>query len=400
MPLFSKEQSYLGVDIGKGSIKIVELLNDRGRARLVTYGFVNQGAGEVIERDFIDQPVETGEIIKKICKKAKTRSTKAIAALPVFSVFSSVLNLTNITAKEKLNKKALASRVEWEAKKIIPLPLEEMILDWKIINGEELEKKKNIFDKGKELKRPAKNNLDENNKGEEVSVAKENGGNGEEEIIKEQLGGIQILLTAAPKKLVKKYIEIFKAAGLELLSLETEAFAIIRSLLGSDKSPVILLDSGAARTNLSIVEKGIPYLNRSIDIGGAIISKGLGNRLGIEVEKAEQFKIDLAGGVADARVYGVISSALKPIINEIKYSLNIYRGQEGRSAGDIEKLVLAGGSSLLADFADYLKEELKMRVYLGDPWSRVIYPEDLKPLLDEIGPRFAVAIGLAMRDID
>lgn len=375
MFLSSKEQSYLGIDIGKGSIKIVELSNDKGRARLITYGFINQKAEEVAEKDFIDHPKETGEIIKKICKKAKTRSTKAIAALPVFSVFSSILNLTNITSKELSNKKALASRIEWEAKKIIPLPIEEMILDWKIINKEELEKKK-----------------DKSNETEKESD--------DSSVIKEKLGGVQILLTAAPKKLVKKYIEIFKVAGLQLLSLETEAFALIRSLMGNDKSPVIILDSGAARTNLSIVDNSIPYLNRSIDIGGAIISKSLSQRLGTEIDKAEQFKLDLAQGTMDPKIYNVISSALNPIVNEIRYSLNIYRGQEGESVKEIEKIILAGGSSLLANFSNYLGEALNMRVYLGDPWARVIYPEDLKPMLDEIGPRFAVAIGLAMRDID
>ena len=373
MFLSSKEQSYLGIDIGKGSIKIVELSNDKGRARLITYGFINQKAEEVIEKDFIDHPKETGEIIKKICKKAKTRSTKAIAALPVFSVFSSILNLTNITPKELSNKKALASRIEWEAKKIIPLPIEEMILDWKIINKEKSEKKE-----GKETEKESDDSP----------------------VIKEKLGGVQILLTAAPKKLVKKYIEIFKVAGLQLLSLETEAFALIRSLMGNDKSPIIILDSGAARTNLSIIDNGIPYLNRSIDIGGALISKSLSQRLGAETNKAEQFKLDLAQGTMDPKIYNVISSSLNPIVNEIRYSLNIYRGQEDESVKEIEKIILAGGSSLLANFPNYLAEALNMRVYLGDPWARVIYPEDLKPVLDEIGPRFAVAIGLAMRDID
>ncbi|KKQ55012.1 MAG: hypothetical protein US74_C0045G0015, partial [Parcubacteria group bacterium GW2011_GWA2_38_13] len=42
---------------------------------------------------------------------------------------------------------------------------------------------------------------------------------------------------------------------------------------------------------------------------------------------------------------------------------------------------------------------LNMRVYLGDPWARVIYPEELKPALAEVGPRFSVAIGLAMKEI-
>ncbi|MDD5043119.1 MAG: pilus assembly protein PilM [Patescibacteria group bacterium] len=378
MPLFtSKEKSYLGIDIGKGSIKVVELLNDNGRARLVTYGYVNRETEEIPEKDLIDYPKETGEIIKKICARAKTRSTRAIAAIPVFSVFSSVLNLTDITAKELGNKKALGSRVEWEAKKIIPLPLEEMILDWKIIN-----------ENGVKGKLAEKEENKESNKNIE-----------EEPVIKEKLSGVQVLLTAAPRKLVEKYIAIFKTAGLQLLSLETEAFALVRSLVGRDKSPMIILDSGAGRSNLSIVDNGIPFINRSIDIGGAVITKALSQKLGVDLGKAEQFKLDLAQGAVDPKIYEAIAATLNPLINEIRYSLNIYKSQEGEKAKDIEKIILAGGSSLLFDFPGYLSRALNMRIYIGDPWSRVIYPEELKPLLEEIGPRFAVPIGLAMRDI-
>jgi hypothetical protein len=46
-----------------------------------------------------------------------------------------------------------------------------------------------------------------------------------------------------------------------------------------------------------------------------------------------------------------------------------------------------------------LAQELNIRTYIGDPWARVIYPQELRPLLDTIGPRFSLAIGLAMRDI-
>ena len=41
----------------------------------------------------------------------------------------------------------------------------------------------------------------------------------------------------------------------------------------------------------------------------------------------------------------------------------------------------------------------RFNAYLGDPWARVVYPMDLRPVLDEIGSRFSVAIGCAMRDI-
>ena len=66
----------------------------------------------------------------------------------------------------------------------------------------------------------------------------------------------------------------------------------------------------------------------------------------------------------------------------------------------IEKIILTGGSSLLLNLPDYLAGLLDLKVYRGDPWARVIYPEELKPVLDEIGARFSVAVGLAMRDIE
>ncbi len=379
MGIFSKDQSFLGVDIGKGSIKIAELENDKGRARLKTYGFIDQKIEEVTAKDFINSPQYAGKVIKQICDKAKTESKKVIAALPIFSVFSSVLNLTNVSKKELQNTKILSGRIEWEAKKIIPLPLEEMILDWKIIEDSETV-----------VSKEEKKGKNEDKKEDSSSV------------IKQQQSNVRILLTAAPKKLVQKYIDVFKAAGLELLSLETEAFALIRSLVGADKSPVIVLDSGAGRTSISVIDNGIPYLNRSIDVGGASITKALAERLYMDMERAEQFKVDLAAGEAtmEGDVLQIISSTLNPIINEIKYSLKIYKSHQGGEAKSIDKIILTGGGASLPNFTNYLSEALDMRVFVGDPWSRIIYPEDLKPLLDELGPRFSVALGLAMRDIE
>jgi hypothetical protein len=42
---------------------------------------------------------------------------------------------------------------------------------------------------------------------------------------------------------------------------------------------------------------------------------------------------------------------------------------------------------------------MQIKTFIGDPWARTVYPLDLKPVLQELGPRFAVSIGLAMREI-
>jgi Tfp pilus assembly PilM family ATPase len=77
--------------------------------------------------------------------------------------------------------------------------------------------------------------------------------------------------------------------------------------------------------------------------------------------------------------------------------LDFFRSQNN---GEVEKVILSGGGSLLLNLADYLSRRLNMKVIIGDPWSHINYPPELKPILSEVGPRLAVAVGLAMREIN
>lgn len=344
MGILSTSSSYLGIDIGATSIKIVELQKEAGIPRLLTYGFSEDVKFD--QGDWQKNTKHTAKIIKKICKESGVVGNSAISALPTFSVFSSVLNLSNV------GKNEIASAVHWEAKKVIPLPLEEMILDWKKID-----------DGGK--------NKD----------------------------GMKVLLTGAPRTLVKNYIDIFKEAQINLLSLETETFSLIRSLLGNDKSTIMLLELGAGTTDVTIVDNGIPMFNRSIDVGGKSITKALSNFLNIGFDRAEQFKCDLgidSMDVSDDKVLKVIVDAISPIVNEIKYAMNLFQSKNKKKT---EKIVLSGGSALLPNITNYLSKVLDVNVIIGDPWSRISYHKDLGPLLNEIGPYMSVAVGLAMREI-
>lgn len=360
MSLFSSTKSYLGIDLGTSSIKVVELESEKGRPKLVTYGFSEQST-DIVKSDAQDVQRKIIAALKTITRKANTTTTKAIAALPSFAVFSSIISLPS------MSKKDLVAAVRWEAKKFVPMPLEEMILDWKILNTEDKEKK------GEEEK---KSNLPE-----------------------KKAKNYQILLTAAPKNLVKRYVDIFKQVGLQLVSLETEAFALERSLIGNDKTAIMVVDIGAIACDISVIVEGIPILNRSIDIGGNTITKAIANSLNVDLERAEQFKRDSgisAGGTAQGQIPRTIEFIISSVVNEIKYVLNLYQNQREKN---IEKVILAGGSSFLPNLPNYLERILNLKVFIGDPWARVIYPVDLKPVLEELGPRFAVAIGLAMREI-
>ncbi len=348
MGLFSRQSSFLGVDIGSTGIKIVELKKENGQQKLLTYAFSENKDGKQIE--WQKEPKFAAETINKMCAEAGVVSRSAVSALPTFAVFSSVLNLANI------DKKDIPSAVHWEAKKVIPLPLEEMILDWKKI---------------------------------EENDDREKGGR-----------NFKILLTGAPKALVKKYVEIFKAAQISLLSLETETFSLIRSLLGAEKAIIMIVELGASTTDISIAENSIPMLSRSIDVGGVSITRTISKQSGLNFARAEQFKYDLGVNALVTQTFQVppeIIKAISPIVNEIKYAINLYQSKNNKK---IEKIVLSGGSALLPNLVNYLSDLLDIKVIIGDPWAQIFYPADLKPLLNEIGPKMSVAVGLALREME
>lgn len=370
MGLFgNKQQNYLGIDIGGSSIKLVELKDNNGRPQLVTYGFVEFDTN-ILKSGQADREAIV-KAIKHILKEARATSNQAFTGLPSFTVFSSIISLP------EMSKKELMSAVKWEAKKFVPMPVEEMILDWEIIKDENDEVPASPKEASKSLSRKP------------TSEAQKKSGK-----------DMKILLTAAPRNLVQKYVEIFKEADLELVSLETQAFALERSLIGRDKAPIMVVDIGATATDIMVFIDGIPIVTRSLDIGGNNITQTIARSMNVNDDRAEQFKRDfgLSSATSGAsRVPKTIEFVVSNIVNEIKYVLNLYQNQGNTKP--IEKIILCGGSSYLINLPDYLEKIFNTKVFIGDPWSRVMYPVELKPVWEEIGPRFAVAVGFAMRQI-
>jgi len=421
MQLFGSNKNYLGVDPGTSSIKIVELQNRSEHAQLLTYGYVEQET-DIIRASSAAMETKIIDIIKSVYKDSRMSSRKVNAALPSFSVFNSIISLP------VMNKKDLAQAVRWEAKKFIPLPIDEMVLDWKIIPEVATnEKKHSLFEAKDKIKKEdlsesklkettilskTDNDLEKNTEEDKTNGDKEEGANNFSSIKKllakkKSLGNskkdgknLKILLTAAPKKLVEKYIRIFKAADLELINLETESFALERSLAPNNFAPVMIIDIGSISSDVVIIDKGIPILTRSIDIGGVTLTKSIMTSLNVDLARAEQFKRDIGfSSAGPGDLPETVKTVINPIINEIKYCLDIYLSQVGNNNKTLEKIILTGGSAFLPDLTTYLSKLLDIKVIIGDPWDKIVYPLELKPVLQQLGPRFSVAIGLAMREI-
>jgi type IV pilus assembly protein PilM len=349
MAILAGGKNILGIDLGSTSIKLVELKKDGKVPSLVTYGYLEKAAGDIDRGDQDSLQKKTIEDLKKLCQKSGATTNLAITALPNFSVFFSIITLPAMPEKE------LKEAVTAKAKKIIPLPIEDVILDWKILEKIKLS-----------------------------SDTQEGGKRGE---------NFRILINVAAKKLVKSYLDIFKGANLQLVSLETESFALARALVGNDPSTAMIIDFSAVSTDIIVVDKTIPVFSRSIEVGGVALTRSLAENMHLSFSQAEQFKRDLKMA-GSAEIPLVIKNTLHSIVEEIKYSINIFRTQHNKN---VEKIILSGGSVYLNKLSDFFSQELQTKIVISNPWKRINYPNDLEPALLEVAPRFSVAIGLALR---
>lgn len=336
----AKDLNYLGVDIGASGIKIVEVANDKGRPRLVTYGCAERDMENILDDSFSAE--EKGKELLALCREAGVTTKRAITGLPMPSVFSTIFTFPEGQEKQ------LEEMIKNKVKKLSPIPEDDLVLDWK--------------------KMPS---------------------TAEEKILK-------ISVTAASKKMISQYVNIFKTAGLALLSLETEALAMVRALLGKDRALSIIVDIGAMKSNVLVIKEGVPVIHRTVKSGGRDITLFLAEKMKIDFEKAEELKKNLGLLKAEGD-RGWLLAVIEPIVNEIKYCQSLYAEQYNQNT--VEKLILTGGSANIAGMVEILRQASGLRVFVGDPWARIIYHDDLRPALDKIGPHFSVAAGLAMRDI-
>jgi type IV pilus assembly protein PilM len=379
MGLFSKKQNgILGIDLGGSAIKMVELISRDGRLHLSTYGFadVPSEVGSTLR----SKPKDAAAVIETLLERSKTTSRRVVGSLPTFSVFTSIMHLPILAKKE------LKDAIRHETAKLIQQPIDDMLVNWEVLP---------------QLPPGMRRSSSSKHQANDVLGR---------QVIPGQQGaatGMHVLVTAAEKAMVSEYTAIYRAANLELVSLETEAFALARSLVGHDQATVMVIDMGATNTDIMMIDGGVPVLNRSLAFGGQHCTAVFATSLGLPNDLAEQVKrdsgrvqraVDASGSNAQAIVQDaapVLQKTLAPLLNEIQYVIGLYPPPE--SGRKIEKIILTGGTSWLSDIGPHLMKRFNTTVVVGDPWARVETKEELKPVLDELGPRLSIAIGLAMR---
>lgn len=347
----------LGVDIGSSSVKVVQLKKKNGKAILETYGVLSLGPygdtdvgvatnlkTEDISRALID-----------VMKESNVTTKFATISIPSLSSLIFTLSLPG-----KLEEAQLSKVIPIEARKYIPVPITEVTLDWFVI-PEEAE----FFD---------------------GSVAESNAPS-----------KIEVLVIAIHNNTLSQYKEIVSTTNLHSESFEMEIFSNIRASLSHETDPIMLIDFGASKTKVSIVEAGIVRMFHVVNRGAQDITRNISQSLSITFEEAEKLK-RLVGldATIDPKVAKVSQSSIDYIFAEIN---SIVFGYEKKYNKNISKTFLVGGGSLLKGLLDSAKKNFKGEVVYSNPFSKAETPAFLASTLEASGPEFAVAIGLALRQL-
>jgi type IV pilus assembly protein PilM len=361
MAFFSKifgggtdETSVLGIDIGSSAIKIVQIKKKHGQAVLETYGELALGpyGGHGIGQAVVLPIEKISEAVSDLLKEKEVNITTNKCGLSI--PFTS--SLMSLVEMPKVSEKQLAVMVPIEARKYIPVPVSEVMLDWSVI--------------------PRVDNRNE------------------EAVTPGQTPKIDVLLVAIHNETISRYKEIVNKTALDAGFFEIEIFSTMRAVLDDTLAPIMIVDMGAASTKIYIVERGIVRVSHTINRGSQDITLTLSKSLGIAPDKAEIMKRELGLIGGDKNFTEVISLTLDFIFAEANRVLLSYEKKYNKA---VSKVVMVGGGSALKGLAKLAELNFKTPSETGDPFNKVSSPAFLDKILKETGPEFAVAIGLALR---
>ena len=353
---FIQEARFLGVDIGSSSIKVVQLKKEKERALLETYGelsLARYGDGSV-GRSLRLLEVKLVEALQDIIREAQVKATNAIVSIPLKDSFLTTMDLP------ELGEEDMKEAVPYEARKYVPVPISEVVLDWHVLPPKSEEQKSASIGSARKKFRT-------------------------------------VFLAAVPKELISKYKKNFESAGLEISAFEIEVFSFARAALRRDSETSLIMDLGASSVKLTIADGGAVRASHSLDRGSQDLTLALSQSLGVDWDRAEILKRE--NGIIKKPETEGVALVLEPLVefwaSEGERFLLDWKRKGGRS---ISKVLIGGGGALLPGIKDLLVKRFGVEVFVINPFSKVVYPAFLEPALREVGATFTNAVGLALHE--
>lgn len=361
LSLFKQEsKSVIGVDIGTSAIKVVQLRREKGRVVLETYGAIALGpyAGVEIGRATALPADKIAEALKDVIREANVTTIDAAISIPYASSLVSIIRLPQNVEKQ------LAQVVPIEARKYIPVPINEVLLDWFVVS---------------DTKKPAED------------------------------GKMEVLLVAIHNDTIQKFRSIATTVAIAPAFFEIEVFSGVRAALDHGLAPVAVVDMGAATTKFYVVERGLIRESHIINHGAQDLTLNASRALGLTVAQAEERKrkyglsgegpsatpgTSLPPGQAGEDLKRSFELSLSPIISELTRTVSSW---EQRNNQSMSALYLTGGGATLRGLKEFMQGKIATEIRMADPFGKTEAPAFLEAILKDAGPEFSVAVGLALR---
>jgi type IV pilus assembly protein PilM len=235
--------------------------------------------------------------------------------------------------------KQLANAIKYRAQETLPIPVEEAVLDYHIL---------------------------------------------EERTDEEGVVHRRVLLVVAYRDLIDRYVAACKKAGIRLAGIDLEAFALLRALVPEvpsepTKAAVVVVSVGHDRTTFAVTDGQACQFTRVLDWGGRTLDESIAKTLDLSPSEAQPIKLTVSlaepstpAGLTSEQADRVRESVLRAVhefARELVSSLQFYQSQSG-SLG-IGEIVLTGGTAELPGFATELTRLLGVKTRVGDPLTHV-----------------------------
>jgi type IV pilus assembly protein PilM len=348
-----RSSSVLGIDIGTYSIKIVELEDTKEGIKLNAYGefifdtSIQRGGTQLNQMD--SQGVAGS--LKELMIATGTTTMNCGIAIPFASSLATVISVP------PLDDEKLTGLIPLEARKYIPVPVNEVYLDWQRIR------------------------LSSSDTSGESSATQQD----------------KVLLFAIHKNAVSSYQSVIKNLSLDSSVYEMEIFSTLRSSGQEGLDACIIADIGASHTRLCVVRESQILATRKISKGGRDLTEDIMTTFHIEYGEAESLKKNStlqleARGVFDQKVTSFYSG----VADEIVKLSSAYEKEWGNP---ISAVIACGGSSEIEGFQTFIKETTKLPCGKIKPFSDFSLRDESVQMSDISGSQFAVATGIALRKI-
>ncbi len=351
MGLFGKKKGLVGVDIGSSAVKAVELkVGGKGGDE---YQLLNIGIESLPPEAIVDGAImDSGAVIdsiQRLFQENKIKTSDVATGVSGNAVIVKKISLPQMSAEE------LDESITWEAEQYIPFDIQDVRLDYELLEG----------------------------------------GSG---------GNMDVLLVAVKRDKISEYTSAITQAGKNAAIVDVDVFALQNCYeinYGIDPGRVVaLLNIGASIMNVNVVKGATSVFNRDIGAGGNQYTDAIQKDLNLSFEQAEALKKgEQVEGAAPESLHPILQAVSENIAMEIQKTFDFFRAtsQEDR----IDQIFLSGGTAKIHGLKDLLQDRFGAPVELLNPFLNVRYSEkDFNPdYLEDIGPSAAIAVGLAVRRV-